>query len=100
MSDIPSAFWLLGSAFFAVKYYSLHGFREIFLSVLFGSLSVFTRYAAIVPVAIIFMGLTYLWLKNIRWLHLFCLLLPVGFFVLHLFFNQASVDPCPTFSGQ
>lgn len=97
MSDIPSAFWLLGSAFFAVKYYRFHGFREMFLSVLFGSLSVFTRYAAIVPVAIIFMGLTYLWLKNIRWLHLFCLLLPIAFFALHLFFNQASVNPAQHF---
>lgn len=97
MSDLPATFWLLGSTFFAVKYYRVNGFREILLSVLFGSLSVFTRYAAIVPVATIFMGLAYLWLKNIRVLHLLCLFLPIGFLVLHLYFNEVSVNPVQHF---
>ncbi len=88
MSDPLAICCLMGSIYFALRYQKNHGFLVLFMCVLMGSYAIFTRYACVIPVSILFLYLIYGWSKNILWSHLLVLFIPALIFGIHLYFDS------------
>jgi len=92
MSDTLSICCLSGSLYYGLKYKKQTTFITLMLCVLLGVYSVFTRYAAIIPIVIIFVSVIWVWVKNIKIVHLAVLIVPLIFIAIHLFFEIETAD--------
>jgi len=93
MSDLLAAFWLTGCVYFGIRYGDKHTFGAFFWCLLFGSLSVFTRYVAAIPIALIFLAVGYVEIKNKKWLHSLASFVPVMFLYLHYYLETEEFNP-------
>lgn len=92
MSDMLSIFCLTGSFYFGLSYFKNANFNTLLLCVVFGVYSIFTRYVAIIPISILFVSVLFFWFKNIKFSHLFTLIVPAIFMGIHVYFeaNETS----------
>lgn len=92
MADTLAILCLSATAFYTLAYNKSQRFSLLIAAVFWASFAGFSRYATLVPIAPMLIWLLFSWFKSRQWKQFIVLLIPSGFFLVHLFFEANGSD--------